>query len=153
MLVFMNMYCNMFIYLVLIYYLHVLFFRNCQLLHMTLNDVGFDTVSLHAMISQRYRLAGLAKFKSHVSKILIATDVASRGLDIPAVSLVINYTIPNNATDYIHRVGRTARAGKRGRAVSIITQHDVKLVQAIEQKINIRLKEYDISGTFLTLNI
>lgn len=124
----------------------MLFYRNCQLLHMTLNEVGFDTVSLHAMMSQRQRLAGLAKFKSHVSKILIATDVASRGLDIPAVSLVINHIIPNNATDYVHRVGRTARAGRQGRAVSIVTQHDVKLVKAIEQKINIRLKEYDVSG-------
>ncbi|XP_001950474.2 probable ATP-dependent RNA helicase DDX49 [Acyrthosiphon pisum] len=120
--------------------------KNCQLLHMTLNEVGFDTVSLHAMISQRQRLAGLAKFKSHVSKILIATDVASRGLDIPAVSLVINHIIPNNATDYVHRVGRTARAGRQGRAVSIVTQHDIKLVKAIEAKINIRLKEYDVSG-------
>lgn len=115
---------------------------------MTLNEVGFDTVALHAMISQRKRLAALAKFKSHVSKILIATDVASRGLDIPAVSLVINHIIPNNATDYVHRVGRTARAGKRGHAVSIVTQHDVKLVQAIEQNINIRLKEYDVSGIY-----
>lgn len=124
-------------------------FRNCQLLHMTLNEVGFNTVALHAMISQRQRLAGLAQFKSHVSKILIATDVASRGLDIPAVSLVINHIIPNNATDYVHRVGRTARAGKKGFAVSIVTQHDVKLVQAIEQKIHIRLKEYDVSGIIL----
>jgi len=118
---------------------------------MTLNEVGFDTVSLHAMISQRQRLAALAKFKSNVSKILIATDVASRGLDIPAVSLVINHIIPNNATDYVHRVGRTARAGRRGRAISIITQHDVKLVQSIEQKINIKLKEYDVSGKFIVL--
>jgi len=113
---------------------------------MTLNEVGFDTVALHAMITQRQRLASLAKFKSHFSNILIATDVASRGLDIPAVSLVINHIIPNNATDYVHRVGRTARAGKQGRAISIVTQHDVKLVQAIEKKINIRLKEYDVSG-------
>jgi len=113
---------------------------------MTLNKVGFDTVALHAMITQRQRLASLAKFKSHVSKILIATDVASRGLDIPAIALVINHTIPNNATDYVHRVGRTARAGRQGCAISIVTQHDVKLVQTIEQKINIRLKEYDVSG-------
>lgn len=115
---------------------------------MTLNEVGFDTVALHAMITQRQRLASLAKFKSHVSKILIATDVASRGLDIPAVSLVINHIIPNNATDYVHRVGRTARAGRQGHAVSIVTQHDVKLVKSIEQKINIKLKEYDVSGMF-----
>jgi len=115
---------------------------------MTLNEVGFDTVALHAMITQRQRLASLAKFKSHISKILIATDLASRGLDIPAVSLVINHIIPNNATDYVHRVGRTARAGRQGCAVSIVTQHDVKLVQTIEQKINIRLKEYDVSGMF-----
>ncbi|XP_050523861.1 probable ATP-dependent RNA helicase DDX49 isoform X2 [Daktulosphaira vitifoliae] len=120
--------------------------KNCQLLYMTLNEVGFDTVALHAMISQRQRLTALAKFKSHISKILIATDVASRGLDIPAVSLIINHVIPNNATDYVHRVGRTARAGRTGQAVSIVTQHDVKIVQTIEQKINYKLKEYDVSG-------
>ncbi|KAG8039779.1 hypothetical protein G9C98_000508 [Cotesia typhae] len=78
--------------------------KNCQLLSMTFNTVGFENVALHAMIKQRERLSALNKFKSNCVKILIATDVASRGLDIPLVELVINHTIPNVPKEYIHRV-------------------------------------------------
>jgi ATP-dependent RNA helicase DDX47/RRP3 len=67
--------------------------------------------------------------------ILIATDVASRGLDIPSVDLVINYDIPTHSKDYIHRVGRTARAGRSGRSVTMVTQYDVELFQRIEELI------------------
>lgn len=67
------------------------------------------------------RLGALNKFKAGDKKILIATDVASRGLDIPSVDAVINYDIPLNTKDYIHRVGRTARAGKAGKAITIVT--------------------------------
>ena len=67
----------------------------------------------------------MARFKSKDANILVATDVASRGLDIPEVDLVINYQLPLNPKDYIHRVGRTARAGRAGRAISIVTQYDI----------------------------
>lgn len=118
--------------------------KNCQLLSMTLNDVGFPNVALHAMIKQKERLAALNRFKSNHIKILIATNVAARGLDISAVELVINHTIPNVPKEYVHRVGRTARAGKGGMAVSLITQYDIKLLHAIEDVIGTELSEYKI---------
>lgn len=74
-------------------------------------------------------MGALNKFKSGERKILIATDVASRGLDVSNVDLVVNYDIPQNAKDYVHRVGRTARAGKAGRALSLVTQYDVENYQ------------------------
>lgn len=76
--------------------------------------------------------------------ILVATDVASRGLDIPIVDIVVNYDLPKNADDYIHRVGRTARKGKRGLAISFMTQYDVQLVLNIEKNINDKLEELKI---------
>ena len=77
-------------------------------------------------MTQTQRLTGLNKFKAGEKSILVATDVAQRGLDIPEVDLVINFDIPGHSKDYIHRVGRTARAGKSGRALTIVTQYDVE---------------------------
>lgn len=120
--------------------------KNCQVLSMLLNEVGFETVALHAMMKQQQRLAALSKFKSNTTKILLATDVASRGLDIPTVQLVINHSIPKVPKEYIHRVGRTARAGRSGRAISLVTPYDVKLLQAIEEQINTKLTEFKLNG-------
>ncbi|XP_077278013.1 putative ATP-dependent RNA helicase Dbp45A [Temnothorax americanus] len=118
--------------------------RQCQLLSMTLNDVGFTNVALHAMIKQKERLAALNKFKSNHVQILIATNVAARGLDIPTVELVVNHTIPNVPKEYIHRVGRTARAGKNGMAISLVTPRDIKLLHAIEDAVGTKLTEYKV---------
>lgn len=104
----------------------------CQLVHEVLLQFGIDCVTLHSLLSQNRRAAALGKFKSQVCKVLVATDVASRGLDIPEVDLVINLDIPKSPTEYVHRVGRTARAGRRGRSLSIITPQEVDLVHAIE---------------------
>ncbi|XP_044252400.1 probable ATP-dependent RNA helicase DDX49 [Tribolium madens] len=121
--------------------------KNCQVLSMTLNEVGFENVALHAMMKQQQRLAALAKFKSNTIKILLATDVASRGLDIPTVELVINHNIPKIPKEYIHRVGRTARAGRNGRAISLVTPYDIKLLQTIEQHINTKLTEFKLDDS------
>ncbi|KAL0273022.1 UNVERIFIED_CONTAM: hypothetical protein PYX00_005799 [Menopon gallinae] len=118
--------------------------KNCQLLSMTLNEIGYENVALHAMNRQRERLASLAKFRSNIIKVLIATDVASRGLDIPTVELVINHSIPNIPKDYIHRVGRTARAGRPGKSISLVAPQDIRLIHAIEELINTKLKEYTV---------
>lgn len=124
-------------------------FRHCQLLSMTLNDIGFTNVALHAMIKQKERLAALSKFKSNHIQILIATDVAARGLDIPTVELVVNHIIPNVPKEYIHRVGRTARAGRGGMAISLITPNDIKLLHKIEDTIGTKLTEYKVDGEYI----
>jgi len=95
-----------------------------------LRNLGFDALALSGNLTQTQRLGALNKFKSG-GKILIATDVANRGLDIPSVDLVINSDIPANPKDYIHRVGRTARAGKQGRSITLVTQYDVENFQKI----------------------
>ena len=66
-----------------------------------------------------------------VQQVLMATDVASRGLDIPTVDLVVNYELPHQPANYVHRVGRTARAGRKGRSVSFVTQYDIELLQQV----------------------
>jgi len=98
-----------------------------------LAELGVSNVALHSLLSQNRRLASLAKFKSQQVRVLVATDVASRGLDVPAVDLVLNCDLPRKAVDYIHRVGRTARAGRRGRAVSLVCERDVALVHSCEK--------------------
>ncbi|CAE7867876.1 Ddx47 [Symbiodinium sp. KB8] len=113
-----------------------------QRLATMLRSLGFEAVSLHGQMSQSKRLGALNKFKSGQRKILIATDVASRGLDIPSVDLVINFDLPTNGKDYVHRVGRTARAGRAGRAISIVTQYDVEMYQRLERLLGKTLEEY-----------
>jgi len=81
-------------------------------LALMLRALGMPAIPLNGHMSQNKRLGALNKFKSKSRSVLIATDVASRGLDIPHVDVVINYDIPNHSKDYIHRVGRTARAGR-----------------------------------------
>lgn len=120
---------------------------------MMLNDVGLENVALHAMISQAQRLAALAKFKSNTVKMLIATDVASRGLDISTVQLVLNHTVPKIPKEYIHRVGRTARAGRGGKAITLVSPYDIPALQAIEDLIKIKLTEYKIDGNHFNLLI
>ncbi|XP_020114317.1 DEAD-box ATP-dependent RNA helicase 10-like, partial [Ananas comosus] len=87
--------------------------------------LGFKAVPINGQMSQSKRLGALNKFKAGVCNILVCTNVASRGLDIPSVDMVINYDIPTNPKDYIHRVGRTARAGRSGLAISLANQIEI----------------------------
>jgi len=112
-----------------------------------LRKLGYKAVTVNGQMSQSKRLGSLARFRQRDANILVATDVASRGLDIPSVDLVINYDLPMNPKDYIHRVGRTARAGKGGRAISFITQYDVEEVQKIEALIGKKLQQYTQPGS------
>ncbi|EED91976.1 RNA helicase, partial [Thalassiosira pseudonana CCMP1335] len=98
-----------------------------------LTELGIHNVALHSLLSQNRRLASLGTFQSQRVRVLVATDVASRGLDVPEVDLVLNAELPRRAVDYVHRVGRTARAGRRGRAVSLVGEQDVDLVHEAEK--------------------
>ncbi|KAJ5157433.1 ATP-dependent rRNA helicase rrp3 [Penicillium canariense] len=108
-----------------------------------LRSLGFGAIPLHGQLSQSSRLGALAKFRSRSREILVATDVAARGLDIPSVDVVLNFDLPTDSKTYIHRVGRTARAGKSGVAISFVTQYDVEIWQRIEGALSRQLPEYD----------
>merc|ERR1712241_1029465 len=111
-------------------------------LALMLRNLGFTAIPLNGQMSQNKRLGYLNKFKAKSRSILIATDVASRGLDIPHVDVVLNLDIPTHSKDYIHRVGRTARAGRAGKAITFVTQYDVELFQRIEHLIGKQLPLY-----------
>ena len=115
--------------------------KNCHFLALLLREMDFDVALIHSQLEQRVRTNNLLKFKSSQCKYLIATDVASRGLDIPSVEFVLNYDVPANPKDYVHRVGRTARAGRGGRSLTICSQYDVKLLLSIETFINLKLEK------------
>uniref|UniRef100_A0A8C5I6Z0 RNA helicase n=1 Tax=Gouania willdenowi TaxID=441366 RepID=A0A8C5I6Z0_GOUWI len=118
--------------------------KTCQILSMMLREFNFPTITLHSMMKQKQRFANLAKFKAGVYKVLIATDVAARGLDIPTVQVVINHNTPGLPKIYIHRVGRTARAGRHGVSITLVTQYDIHLVHSIEEQTQIKLKDYPV---------
>ncbi|EDW80271.1 uncharacterized protein Dwil_GK21047 [Drosophila willistoni] len=107
-----------------------------------LRALGLAAIPLHGQMSQNKRLAALNKFKAKNRSILISTDVASRGLDIPHVDVVVNFDIPTHSKDYIHRVGRTARAGRSGRAITMVSQYDIELYQRIEHLLGKQLPLY-----------
>ena len=117
---------------------------SCRLLGATLQQLGCDVVLLHSDIRQRRRLLNLHQFKSRQVSTLVATDLASRGLDIPSVDMVINFDLPHLPRDYVHRVGRTARAGRSGRAMSFVSQYDVELLHRIEDLIGAQLKAFEM---------
>lgn len=123
----------------------IIFTTTCNMsmrLALMLRNLNFKAVNINGQLSQIQRLAALNKFKTGERPILIATDVASRGLDIPHVDLVLNFDMPQNSKDYVHRVGRTARAGQTGRAITIVTQYDIEVLQRIESLIGQKLEQY-----------
>ncbi|XP_060665790.1 ATP-dependent RNA helicase DDX47-like [Drosophila nasuta] len=107
-----------------------------------LRALGLAAIPLHGQMSQNKRLAALNKFKAKNRSILISTDVASRGLDIPHVDVVVNFDIPTHSKDYIHRVERTARAGRSGQAITMVSQYDIELYQRIEHLLGKQLPLY-----------
>ncbi|GFQ65406.1 probable ATP-dependent RNA helicase DDX49 [Trichonephila clavata] len=126
----------------------IIFTKNCdtcQTVSEALKKLGFKNVALNSRLKQQERTASITRFKSNHVRVLVATDIASRGLDIPMVDLIVNYSVPPHPTDYIHRVGRTARAGRGGLALTLMTPKEVKRLLNIENEINYQLTEYKIS--------
>jgi ATP-dependent RNA helicase DDX49/DBP8 len=113
-----------------------------NLLEYMLRLLDHRVTSLHSKLQHNERVSNLARFRASAARILVATDVASRGLDIPNVDLVINYDLPRDPDDYVHRVGRTARAGKKGTSISLVGVRDVELVHAIEERVGKQMEEY-----------
>lgn len=120
--------------------------QTCELIGEVSRELSLNCVTLHSMMSQSRRLAALGKFTSGFVQILISTDVASRGLDIPAVDVVIHFDLPRVASAYIHRVGRTCRTGGRGRSISLVTQHDIALLQHLETNVGKKMDNYEASA-------
>jgi len=103
----------------------------------------FDAGALHGDMDQRARMAMLSAFRDGKLKLLVASDVAARGLDIPDVSHVFNFDVPIHAEDYVHRIGRTGRAGRSGKSFTIVTKSDGRYVDAIEKLIGQKIEWLD----------
>ncbi len=107
---------------------------------------GFDAAPIHGDLDQSLRMKTLADFRSGALKLLVASDVAARGLDIPAVSHVFNYDVPHHADDYVHRIGRTGRAGRLGEAFMIVTPADDKSLDKVLKLIKKEPVELPLDG-------
>ncbi len=124
--------------------------RDVAILHKSLQKHGFRAGALHGDMDQRARMASLDAFKNGDVDLIVCSDVAARGLDIPDVSHVFNFDVPVHAEDYVHRIGRTGRAGKQGIAISIVTRADQKHLAEIEKLIG-RAVNWQEGATFDTL--
>jgi superfamily II DNA/RNA helicase len=109
--------------------------REVAQLHRSLVSHGFSAVALHGDMDQTARMAALDRFRRGEVALLVASDVAARGLDIPDVSHVLNFDVPHHPDDYVHRIGRTGRAGRSGTAITIVTPADHRALAAIERLI------------------
>ena len=105
----------------------------------SLKKYGFNAAPIHGDLDQKHRTDTLEDFRTGSLQFLVASDVAARGLDIPSVSHVYNFDVPTNAEDYVHRIGRTGRAGRNGKALMISTPRDEKNFKAIEKLIQLEI--------------
>ena len=120
--------------------------RTCDNLVKKLEKRSIEAVAMHSNKEQSKRMAALKDFKSGKTRILIATDVASRGIDIEQLPCVINYDLPRSPNDYVHRIGRTGRAGKVGHVISLIAHHEFQHFSVIEKHNGLHLNREELEG-------
>jgi ATP-dependent RNA helicase RhlE len=111
-----------------------------------LSRAGIEADAIHGNKAQNHRTRTLKRFKDNELRVLVATDIAGRGLDIEALPHVVNYDLPHVAEDYVHRIGRTGRAGAEGEAVSLVSHDERPLMAAIERLMNRKVEERTIPG-------
>ena len=111
-----------------------------------LSEAGLPATAIHGDITQAKRTKALKQFKEGKFRVLVATDVAGRGLDIKDMDYVINYELPSVPEDYVHRIGRTGRAGKKGLAISLVSAYDVAYLFEIEKLIGLKMEEIKTEG-------
>jgi ATP-dependent RNA helicase DeaD len=109
-----------------------------------LTSYGYPAAAIHGDLTQARREKVLMEFRSGNIKVLIATDVAARGLDIEGVNYVINYDIPDSPETYVHRIGRTGRAGKEGKAITFVSSDEMHLLEAIQTFTDVKLKQVQV---------
>jgi ATP-dependent RNA helicase DbpA len=118
----------------------------CQEVAASLTRAGFAALAIHGDLEQRERDLVLIRFANKSASVLVATDVAARGLDIKELSAVINYELPRNPEIHTHRIGRTGRAGEQGLALSLVTPHETRRVQAIESALGSGMARGELSS-------
>ena len=118
----------------------------CNRLANELNKLGLHADAIHGDKSQQERIKALDAFKTGTIRVLVATDVAARGIDIEALPFVVNYDLPHNAEDYVHRIGRTGRAGAKGEAISLVSESETRYLKDIEKLIGSTLVPEIVPG-------
>jgi len=113
--------------------------HNARKIVRSIRDAGYSAAEIHSNRSLSQRREALEGFKSGRYKVLVATDIAARGIDVTGIELVINYDLPEDAQNYVHRIGRTARAGHKGHAISFATPDQARDVRDIEKLIRTTL--------------
>jgi len=111
-----------------------------------LTQDGLNSAAIHGNKSQAARTRALADFKAGKVRVLVATDIAARGLDIERLPHVVNFDLPNVPEDYVHRIGRTARAGLEGAAVSLVSADEAVLLRDIEKVLNMKIEQKVLPG-------
>ncbi|KAF8528797.1 DEAD-domain-containing protein [Hysterangium stoloniferum] len=123
--------------------------RKVDYLTEKMRAANFTVSSMHGDMAQKERDAIMADFRSGSSRVLITTDVWARGIDVSQVSLVINYDLPSNRENYIHRIGRSGRFGRKGVAINFVTVEDVKILRDIEQFYSTQIDEMPVNAAEL----